>query len=115
MADAEVVNTKDVDVEVKPNKKSQAHQDATYKVLCCGNSARDLIIIPLCLIGVYCLTAALFVLFAYSVLQTDDTNAALWVFFGIYVAFIVLLGVILGVSAYNKEQLKKNPQDANQA
>lgn len=94
--------------EVKPTKKTEA---STYRVLCCGNSAADLLFIPLCLIGVYVLTGILFALCTRAVLQTDDTSTALWMFFGVYVTFVVMLGIVLGVSAYEKRMLKKHEHD----
>ncbi|KAJ0412062.1 hypothetical protein ATCC90586_004608 [Pythium insidiosum] len=111
---ADAASTNDVNVEVKPQTKSQQHQAATYKVLCCGNSALDLVLIPLCLIGVYAMSAALFALCTRAVLQTDDTSAALWMFFGIFVAFVVMLGIVLGINSYEKEQKKKHAEDGTE-
>lgn len=99
-----------VDVEVKPHKKPT--QATKYKVLCCGNSALDLVLIPLSLIFSYVLTAILFALCMRAVLQTDDTATALWMFFGIFVAFVTMLCIVLGVTAYEKAQHNKYSVDA---
>ncbi|POM65486.1 Hypothetical protein PHPALM_18789, partial [Phytophthora palmivora] len=88
------VAVSDVNVTaVKPHKASKKKE---YRPLCCGNSWQDLLIIPLCLLGVYTLLGALFALCTRSVLQTDDTNTALWAFFVFYVFFIAILGLVLG-------------------
>lgn len=108
----------DVNVtEVKPHKTRAAATSAAgkptsgYQVLCCGNSARDLLIIPLCLAGVYALTGALFALCTRAVLQTDDTATALWLFFGVYVVFIAMLGLVLIAGAYEKRMLQAHADD----
>ncbi|DAZ95586.1 TPA: hypothetical protein N0F65_006072 [Lagenidium giganteum] len=101
------VNNNDIDVEVKPQRKSQEHQQATYKVLCCGNSALDLVLIPCALIGVYLLTGSLFAACMRAVMQTDQTAAALWMFFGVYVIFVIMLGVVLAVTSHEKKMLAK--------
>lgn len=102
----DTISTNDVGVTgVKAHKKQQ--ETSTYKVLCCGNSALDLLLVPLCLIGVYVLTGILFALCIHAVVQTDDTSTALWIFFGIYVAFVAMLGLVLGTTAYEKSMLKK--------
>uniref|UniRef100_K3X889 Uncharacterized protein n=1 Tax=Globisporangium ultimum (strain ATCC 200006 / CBS 805.95 / DAOM BR144) TaxID=431595 RepID=K3X889_GLOUD len=102
----DTISPNDVNVVGVKAHKKEAPQ-SSYKVLCCGNSARDLLVIPLCLIGVYVLTGILFALCIHAVIQTDDTSTALWVFFGIYVTFIVMLGIVLGTTAYEKNMLKK--------
>ncbi|KAK1945498.1 hypothetical protein P3T76_002546 [Phytophthora citrophthora] len=115
MADSEYaqvetpVFTEDINVtEVKPHKASKKKE---YRALCCGNSWQDLLIIPLCLIGVYALLGALFALCTRSVLQTDDTNTALWMFFVFYAFFIFLLALVLGTVAYNRKMLKAHEDD----
>ncbi|KAH7484192.1 uncharacterized protein KRP23_3263 [Phytophthora ramorum] len=103
------VSINDVNVAaVKPHKHSTKKQ---YRVLCCGNSWQDLLIIPLCLIGVYTLLGALFALCTRSVLQTDDTNTALWIFFVFYAFFVAMLGLVLGIVAYNRKMLKAHEDD----
>ncbi|RLN93219.1 hypothetical protein BBJ28_00009147 [Nothophytophthora sp. Chile5] len=100
----------DVDVvSVKPHKAAAKRQE--YRVLCCGNSGLDLLLIPLCLAGVYALAGALFALCTHAVLQTDDTNTALWLFFGTYVCFISMLGLVLATTAYNRKMLKAHEDD----
>ncbi|KAG3118298.1 hypothetical protein PI124_g1368 [Phytophthora idaei] len=104
------VSADDVTVAaVKPHKSSSKKSD--YRVLCCGNSWQDLLIIPLCLIGVYALLGALFALCTRSVLQTDDTNTALWVFFVFYAFFVFVLALVLGTVAYNRKMLKSREED----
>ncbi|KAG7389546.1 hypothetical protein PHYPSEUDO_010191 [Phytophthora pseudosyringae] len=101
------VSADDVNVTaIKPgNKKSE------YRVLCCGNSWQDLLVIPVCLAWVYALLGALFALCTRSVLQTDDTNTALWMFFVFYAFFIAMLGLVLGTVAYNRKMLKAHEND----
>ncbi|GMF64513.1 unnamed protein product [Phytophthora lilii] len=104
------VSANDVNVTaIKPHKSANAKKE--YRVLCCGNSWQDLLIIPLCLLGVYTLLGALFALCTRSVLQTDDTNTALWMFFVFYVFFIAMLGLVLGTVAYNRKMLKAHEND----
>lgn len=100
----------DVDVGVVAVK---AHKQPTegYRPLCCGNSGRDLLLIPLCLVGVYALTGALFALCTRAVLQTDDTGTALWTFFVVYVTFVAMLGLVLATTAYEKRMLKAHADD----
>ncbi|KAL7694476.1 putative GPCR family 3 protein [Plasmopara halstedii] len=105
------VSTDDVNfTTVKPHKSSTTKKNE-YRVLCCGNSWQDLLIIPLCIIGVYALLGALFALCTRSVLQTDDTNTALWVFFVFYAFFVFLLASVLGTVAYNRKMLKAHEND----
>ncbi|OWZ16221.1 hypothetical protein PHMEG_00010007 [Phytophthora megakarya] len=99
------------DVSVTAVKPHKARKKAAYRILCCGNSLQDLLIIPACLIGVYTLLGALFALCTRSVLQTDDTNTALWAFFVFYVFFIAVLGAVLGTVAYNHKMLKEHEDD----
>ncbi|KAG7400480.1 hypothetical protein PHYBOEH_005508 [Phytophthora boehmeriae] len=94
---------------IKPIKTPAKKKE--YRVLCCGNSWQDLLVIPLCLVGVYTLLGALFALCTRAVLQTDDTNTALWSFFIIYVCFIFVLGLVLGTVAYNRKMLKDHEND----
>ncbi|ETP43871.1 hypothetical protein F442_09500 [Phytophthora nicotianae P10297] len=94
---------------IKPQKTPSKKNE--YRPLCCGNSWQDLIIIPICLMGVYALLGALFALCTRSVLQTDDTNTALWVFFVFYVFFIFMLALVLGTVAYNRKMLKAHQDD----
>ncbi|TYZ67021.1 hypothetical protein PybrP1_011691 [[Pythium] brassicae (nom. inval.)] len=91
--------------EVKPHKKAQPK--SKYRVLCCGNSALDLLLIPLCLVGVYVLTGILFALCIHAVVETDDSSTALWIFFGVFVTFVVMLTLVLGTTAYEKRMLQK--------
>lgn len=91
--------------EVKPHKKAQLK--SKYRVLCCGNSALDLLLIPLCLVGVYVLTGILFALCIHAVVETDDSSTALWIFFGVFVTFVVMLTLVLGTTAYEKRMQKK--------
>lgn len=109
----ETASPADVQVtEVKPHKKAAGGTGkGSYKVLCCGNSALDLALIPLCLLGVYVLTGALFALCTRAVLQTDDTSTALWMFFVVYVAFVAMLGLVLVTTAYEKRMLKAHAND----
>jgi hypothetical protein len=111
--EASPVQSHDVAVEVKPNSKTSSvkGQNSSYKVVFCGNSWQDLIIIPLCLLGVYVLTGILFALCTRAVIQTDDTATALWMFFGLFVAAIVMLGIVLFATSYEKKMLKKHKDD----
>jgi hypothetical protein len=103
------VSANDVSVAaVKPHKASKKKE---YRVLCCGNSWQDLLVIPLCLFGVYALLGALFALCTRSVLQTDDTNTALWMFFVFYAFFVFVLGLVLGTVAYNRKLLQAHEND----
>ncbi|KAE9358652.1 hypothetical protein PF008_g2591 [Phytophthora fragariae] len=111
-ADAPVAAS-DINVTaVKPHKASKKKE---YRVLCCGNSWQDLIIIPVCLLGVYTMLGAIFALCTRAVLQTDDTNTALWTFFVFYAFFLFMLAVVLGTVAYNRKMLKEfeeeDPED----
>lgn len=104
------VSANDVNVTaIKPHKSVNKKDE--YQVLCCGNSWQDLLIIPLSLIGVYVLLGALFALCTRSVLQTDDTNTALWTFFVFYAFFVFMLGLVLGTVAYNRKMLKAHEDD----
>lgn len=105
------VSADDVNVTTVKPHKSSASKKNEYRVLCCGNSWQDLLIIPVCLIGVYALLGALFALCTRSVLQTDDTNTALWVFFVFYAFFVFVLGLVLGTVAYNRKMLKAYEDD----
>lgn len=105
---AEPISLADVSVAaVKPHKASKKE----YRVLCCGNSWQDLLLIPACLLGVYALLGALFALTTRAVLQTDDTNTALWSFFVVYVCFLFMLALVLGTVAYNRKMLKEHEDD----
>lgn len=107
VAPAAVAAVDDVTLtEVKPHKKAQPA--SKYRVLCCGNSALDLLLIPLCLIGVYVLTGILFALCIHSVIETDDSATALWIFFVVFVTFVVMLVLVLGTTAYEKRMLKRH-------
>jgi hypothetical protein len=111
VASAEAASPADVHVtEVKAHKK-QPQSSSSYRVLCCGNSALDLALIPLCLVGVYVLTGALFALCMRAVLQTDDTSTALWTFFVVYVAFVAMLGLVLVTTAYEKRMIMAHAND----
>jgi hypothetical protein len=104
------VATDGVNVEVKPHKAASAKP----RTICCGYTAKDLLLIPLALLLVYTLTGILFALCTRAVLQTDDTSTALWMFFGLYVAFVAVLGLVLGVTAYEKDQKQKHAPDADE-
>ncbi|GMF47985.1 unnamed protein product [Phytophthora fragariaefolia] len=104
------VAVSDVNVTaIKPHKSSRKKE---YRVLCCGNSWQDLIIIPVCLLSVYTMLGAIFALCTRAVLQTDDTNTALWTFFVFYAFFLFMLGLVLVTVAYNRKMLKEH-EDAD--
>ncbi|EGZ16917.1 hypothetical protein PHYSODRAFT_503491 [Phytophthora sojae] len=96
-------------IAVKPHKSTKKNE---YRVLCCGNSWQDLLIIPVCLMGVYTMLGAIFALCTRAVLQTDDTNTALWTFFVFYAFFLFMLALVLAAVAYNRKMLKEH-EDAD--
>ncbi|CCI46465.1 unnamed protein product [Albugo candida] len=92
-----------MNVELEPAQKCQKPQ-ASYRVLCCGNSALDLLLIVSSLLAVYGMTTILFVLCLRAVLQTDDTSTALWMFFGIYASFVGMLCLALAIKLYDSRK-----------
>nr|CCA27553.1 AlNc14C573G12188 [Albugo laibachii Nc14] len=104
------VSLQNVSVEIEPTQKCQKPQ-ASYKVLCCGNSALDLLLIASCLLAVYGMTTILYVLCLRAVLQTDDTATALWMFFGIYACFVAMLCLALGIKLYDSKKCAIESQD----
>jgi len=84
-----------------------------YKVLCMGNSARDLVVIPLVLVTLYAVVGVYFTLLLRAVTQTDNTDAALWMFFFIFFVLAMMLAFALNMVAYVKQQHKKHNGDGD--
>lgn len=68
---------------------------ADYKVLCCGNSGRDLCYITLCFLAIYVVLALSFYLLLEAYLSTQKSQSTLYVFCALLViGWIVLLSVV---------------------
>ncbi|OQR95172.1 hypothetical protein ACHHYP_00246 [Achlya hypogyna] len=70
-----------------------------YKPVFLGLSARDLMLIPALLVLFYTIVGSYFTLLLHAVVQTQNTDAALWMFFAIFAVAVTMLVFFLNVQA----------------
>ena len=100
-----MVDASDVNVNVSRRNERE------YQVVACGNSAEDLAIITTCLLVLWGLVASYYLLLLHAALETADTGAALWLFFGLFFIGVTFLALILTAGGY--EEKLKAKQKAN--
>lgn len=107
------------DVNVNVNNESTSRVDARqkeydargYKVLCIGNSLEDLVIITVCILTLWGLTAAFYLLLLHAALSTDTTGTALWLFFGMFFTGVCFLILILVTSEVERKLRLKHSKN----
>ncbi|KDO27107.1 hypothetical protein SPRG_07818 [Saprolegnia parasitica CBS 223.65] len=99
--------TTDYAAIVDAKQKAASPAPAAYKPVFLGMSARDLVLIPCLLVFFYAVVACYFSLLLHAVVQTQNSNAALWMFFGIFLLALIMATFFLNVSAVKKSLPEK--------
>lgn len=97
--------------------QGSTHDRSNYKVLACGNSAEDLAKIAGCFVVLYSFLVFVFWLLLKSVKLTQTSNVALFVFLGLFVAFVGFLAVLVmqGNKDYERKQEEERRANAGEA
>ncbi|OQR81791.1 hypothetical protein THRCLA_11407 [Thraustotheca clavata] len=88
---------------------------STYRAIFCGNSAKDLILIPCLFILFYAVVSGYFALLLYACVQTTSTSAALWIYFTLFMIGVMALSFFLNVAKKPIDQPLNGPEEQRQA
>ncbi|KAG9404034.1 hypothetical protein AC1031_005574 [Aphanomyces cochlioides] len=89
------------DTLIHPSSSKSSVRSDGYKPVFLGQSARDLWLIPLVLFVMWGIVAAFFALLLQAVVKTTPSNAALWMFFGVFFIAVSIAAFFINVTNIN--------------
>ncbi|CAM9819455.1 unnamed protein product, partial [Choristocarpus tenellus] len=73
----------------------------------CGNNVEDLLLISSCLMALWCFLLGIFGLMLKSAVDSTDSHTALWVYFWLFIAFILMTGGMIATGQVERARAEK--------